>query len=145
MSPLTPFLTETMYGNLRRCLPADAPESVHFQDIPEAAAASDGDPQIVRSVERMQAVIELGRVVRERQNRPLRTPLKRLTVAHSDAAFIADLAGTPHTECCAVLRCHRGRLPHRRNGARRGMQTRRSARSYGPCDLFACNPLVICV
>ena len=105
MSPLTPFLTETMYGNLRRCLPADAPESVHFQDIPEAAAASDGDPQIVRSVERMQAVIELGRVVRERQNRPLRTPLKRLTVAHSDAAFIADLAGTPHTECCAVLRC----------------------------------------
>eukprot|EP00892_Ulva_mutabilis_P011660 jgi/Ulvmu1/8867/UM049_0049.1 len=93
MSPLTPFLTETMYGNLRRCLPPDAPESVHFQDVPAAAPEAPGDPQIVRSVERMQAVIELGRVARERQNRPLRTPLKRLTVAHADDAFIADLNG----------------------------------------------------
>lgn len=93
MSPLTPFLTETMYGNLRRCLPEGAPESVHFQTIPEAAPEAEGDPQIVRSVARMQAVIELGRVVRDRQNRPLRTPLKRLTVAHADAAFLADLNG----------------------------------------------------
>lgn len=36
MSPFTPFLTEVMYQNLRRCLPEGAPESVHFCDIPEA-------------------------------------------------------------------------------------------------------------
>lgn len=105
MSPLTPFLTETMYGNLRRCLPEDAPESVHFQTIPEAEPEAEGDPQIVRSVARMQAVIELGRVVRDRQNRPLRTPLKRLTVAHPDAAFLADLEGVPPRHPCRALRC----------------------------------------
>jgi hypothetical protein len=35
MAPFTPFLTESMYQNLRRCLPPGAvPESVHFCDIP---------------------------------------------------------------------------------------------------------------
>lgn len=113
MSPLTPFLTETMYRNLRRCLPPDAPESVHFQSIPEAAPEAEGDPQIVHSVARMQAVIELGRVARERQNRPLRTPLKRLTVAHSDAAFLADLNGA------LVLCFHHQMHPDRRMPGRR--------------------------
>jgi isoleucyl-tRNA synthetase len=99
MSPLTPFLTETMYSNLRRCLPEDAPESVHFQSIPEAEPEQPGDPQIVCSVARMQSVIELGRVVRERQNCPLRTPLRTLTVAHADPAFIADLTGARVRTC----------------------------------------------
>lgn len=31
-----------MYQNLRRALPAGAPESVHFTDIPEAEAAQVG-------------------------------------------------------------------------------------------------------
>lgn len=34
MSPFTPFLTEAMYQNLRKCLPADAPASVHWCDFP---------------------------------------------------------------------------------------------------------------
>jgi isoleucyl-tRNA synthetase len=93
MSPLTPFLTETMYANLRRCLPDSAPESVHFQQIPAAMPEQPGDPQIVESVARMQSVIELGRVLREQQKCPLRTPLKCLTVAHADPSFIADLTG----------------------------------------------------
>ena len=93
MSPLTPFLTETMYSNLRRCLPSDAPESVHFQDIPASLPEQTGDPQIVESVARMQSVIELGRVLREQKKCPLRTPLKCLTVAHADPYFVQDLTG----------------------------------------------------
>lgn len=93
MSPLTPFLTETMYCNLRRCLPASAPQSVHFQDIPANIPEQPGDPQIVESVARMQSVIELGRVLREQRKCPLRTPLKCLTVAHADPAFVQDLTG----------------------------------------------------
>ena len=39
MAPFTPFLTETMYQNLRRCLPPGAPESIHFCDVPAAVPA----------------------------------------------------------------------------------------------------------
>ncbi len=37
MAPFTPFFCETMYQNLRRALPQDAPQSVHWCDFPEAA------------------------------------------------------------------------------------------------------------
>ena len=38
MAPFTPFLTESMYQNLRARLPSDGkwPESVHFCDMPPA-------------------------------------------------------------------------------------------------------------
>lgn len=39
MAPFTPFFCEMMYHNLRRALPPGAPESVHWCDFPEAAAA----------------------------------------------------------------------------------------------------------
>ena len=57
MAPLTPFLTETMYQNLRRCLPeSEAPPSVHFLDVPPAEEPHEGDAQIEASVQRMQTV-----------------------------------------------------------------------------------------
>jgi isoleucyl-tRNA synthetase len=41
----------------------------------------------------MQRVIELGRAIRERQNRPLKAPLSRLVVVSADKAFLADIEG----------------------------------------------------
>ncbi len=38
-------------------------------------------------------MIELGRTIRERRNRPLKNPLTRLVVVHSDAAFLDDMSG----------------------------------------------------
>ncbi|GBF99525.1 hypothetical protein Rsub_11959 [Raphidocelis subcapitata] len=93
LSPFTPFLCEVMYQNLRRALPAGEPESVHFCDIPEARPAHEGDARIEASVARMQRVIELGRAIRERQNRPLKAPLARLVVVSADRAFLADIEG----------------------------------------------------
>lgn len=93
MAPLTPFLTETMFQNLRRSLPEGAPASVHFVQLPPAEAGHEGDAQIEKSVQRMQIVLELGRTTRERLGRPLRTPLRGLTIAHSDPAVLADLTG----------------------------------------------------
>lgn len=46
MAPFTPFFTEDMYRNLRRALPAGAPESIHFCQIPEAEPAHAGDEHI---------------------------------------------------------------------------------------------------
>lgn len=38
MAPFTPFFCESLYQNLRRALPEDAPKSVHWCDFPTAAA-----------------------------------------------------------------------------------------------------------
>ncbi len=54
MAPFTPFLTESMYQNLRSALPAGAPESVHWCDFPTAREAQAGDERIQQSVDRMQ-------------------------------------------------------------------------------------------
>ena len=64
MSPFTPFFTEMMYQNLRRCLPPSAPQSVHWCHFPEAQAAHAGDEHIQQSVHRMQSVIEHVRLIR---------------------------------------------------------------------------------
>lgn len=64
MAPFTPFFTEMMYQNLRRCLPPSAPQSVHWCDFPEAQAAHAGDEHIQQSVDRMQSVIEHVRLIR---------------------------------------------------------------------------------
>ena len=56
MAPFTPFLTEAMYQNLARCLPASAapPPSVHFCPFPSEQPAQPGDERIQLSVDRMQ-------------------------------------------------------------------------------------------
>jgi len=41
----------------------------------------------------MQAVIEAGRTIRERHNRPLKQPLRKVTVVHSDKEFLEDITG----------------------------------------------------
>ena len=57
------------------------------------AALQAGDKHIVESVARMQRVIELSRIVRERHGKPLKMPLRSLTVVAPDAGFLADLGG----------------------------------------------------
>jgi isoleucyl-tRNA synthetase len=95
MAPFTPFFTESMFQNLRRAAPAEGPHaqpaSVHFCAFP--APGGGGDARIERSVGRMSQVIELARTIRERHNRSVKTPLRRLIVVHPDAAFLADIAG----------------------------------------------------
>jgi hypothetical protein len=59
-----------------------------------------GDARIQQSVARMQTVIELGRTIRERRNKPLKMPLTELVVVHTDKDFLADIEGG---WCWAVL------------------------------------------
>eukprot|EP00884_Botryococcus_braunii_P014843 jgi/Botrbrau1/2335/Bobra.39_1s0024.1 len=93
MAPFTPFFCEKMYSNLRRALPEGSPESVHWCDFPDAAAEQEGDAHIQQSVERMQAVIELGRAIRDRKAKPIKLPLRELVVVHTDAEFLQDIIG----------------------------------------------------
>lgn len=93
MAPFTPFLTEHMYQNLRRAAPDDGNSSVHFCQVPPATDPDPADVSIQQSVERMQKVIEVGRVVRERNVRPLKVPLKEVVVVHSDTSFLSQIEG----------------------------------------------------
>ncbi len=93
-APFTPFLTEHMYQTLRRLAGnlSDQKDtaSVHFLMIP-APREDLIDVDIERSVARMQTVIELGRVVRDRRTMPIKYPLPELVVIHKDTQCLDDV------------------------------------------------------
>ncbi|ORX93800.1 isoleucyl-tRNA synthetase [Basidiobolus meristosporus CBS 931.73] len=94
LSPFTPFLTENMYQTLKTYLPPsnnqEDERSIHFLLFPEVREEYF-DPEIERAVSRMQSVIELGRIIREKKNISLKTPLKELIVIHHDPQYHEDV------------------------------------------------------
>ncbi|TIB77904.1 hypothetical protein E3Q23_01038 [Wallemia mellicola] len=95
MSSFTPFITENLYQGLRPYLPetiqgAKDIRSVHFLPFPEVRE-DYFDTVIERRVSRMQNVIELGRVVREKKRIAVKTPLKTLIVFHHDKGYLDDV------------------------------------------------------
>lgn len=95
MSSFTPFITENLYQGLRPYLPetiqgAKDIRSVHFLPFPEVRE-DYFDTVIERRVSRMQNVIELGRVVREKKRIAVKTPLKTLIVFHHDKEYLDDV------------------------------------------------------
>ncbi|PVU93953.1 hypothetical protein BB559_003119 [Furculomyces boomerangus] len=98
MAPFTPFITETMYQSLKEFIPQSTYDewelkdtnSIHYVPFPEVQEEYF-DPNIVRAVQRMQSVIELGRFVREKNNISLKTPLSELVVIHSDPQYLEDI------------------------------------------------------
>ncbi|PPQ89726.1 hypothetical protein CVT25_014127 [Psilocybe cyanescens] len=94
MSSYTPFMTENLYQSLRNFIPEDPAagdtRSVHFLSFPEVKEEYF-DADIERQVQRMQAVIDLTRNVRERNNLSLKVPLKELLVFHPDPQYLADI------------------------------------------------------
>ncbi|XP_029178290.1 isoleucine--tRNA ligase, cytoplasmic [Nylanderia fulva] len=93
-APFTPFLTEFMFGWLSKWLPKknDAPlhTSVHFQMLPEPHNHLINE-DIETAVSRMQTVIELGRIVRDRQTIPTKYPLREVVVIHQDDKVLKDI------------------------------------------------------
>lgn len=91
-SAFIPFLTENIYQGLRPFFPADVAtmglgkdlRSLHFLPFP-SVRQEYLDPVVQRQVGRLQAVIELGRTVRERCVLPLkvsRAPESTLQSSH---------------------------------------------------------------
>ncbi|XP_053611705.1 isoleucine--tRNA ligase, cytoplasmic isoform X1 [Plodia interpunctella] len=90
MAPFTPYLTEQMYKVLRQLLPGDSLDSVHYNMIPEPKMELV-DTNIERAVQRMQSVIELGRVLRDRKTIPIKYPLPEMIVIHRDKTYLDDV------------------------------------------------------
>jgi len=98
MAPFTPFFTEILYQNLRKLLPpenVENAESVHYLSFPSPQVGLCF-PTIEQSVSRMQKVIELGRLARDRRKKPLKTPLAEMIVHHKNIEFIADIQSLEH-------------------------------------------------
>lgn len=93
MAPFTPFLTEMMYQQLRKKVPQlqkKESASVHYLMLPVGKQELI-DEDIERAVGRMQAVIDLGRVLRDRKTMPLKYPLPEVVVINKDQQCLDDI------------------------------------------------------
>ena len=95
LAPFIPFLSDNIFQRLALHLPPSITEgqdarSVHFLRFPTVREELF-DPVVERRVSRMQKVIELGRLARERRTLSLKTPLKTLVVLHQDQQFLDDV------------------------------------------------------
>ena len=93
LSCITPFITEHMYQNLRNGISEDNKdlfqESIHFLQMPEVNEDLV-DAAVEQRVKRMQSAIENGRLVRDRKNISLKTPLASVTIVDSDPTACKD-------------------------------------------------------
>lgn len=60
------------------------------------------DARIERSVERMMTVIDCGRNIRERHNRPLKTPLRSDRYPRTRTLAPGDVSNRAHSLCRAL-------------------------------------------
>lgn len=94
LAPFTPFITDNIYLRLLPHIPknlhAEDDRSVHFLPFPEVRDELF-DEVVERQVKRMQAVIELGRICRDRANKGLKIPLKTLVVIHPEQEYLDDI------------------------------------------------------
>ena len=93
MAPFTPFLTEHMYQQLRKkCPQFSGPSfaSVHYLMVPTAREELIHE-EVERAVARMQAIVDLGRVLRDRKTMPIKYPLPEVVIIHKDQQCLADI------------------------------------------------------
>lgn len=97
MAPFAPFLSDGIYMRLNEYITPEVlaqftkdGRSVHFLSYPEVRKEFF-DEAIETAVSRMQAVIELGRNIREKKTISLKTPLKTLVILHNDEEYLKDI------------------------------------------------------
>ena len=83
LAPIMPFLTDEMYRNLICSIDDSAPESVHLCDYPQVI--SDYlDDDLVKQVDALKKVVELGRSARNKADLKIRQPLQSLFYVVND-------------------------------------------------------------
>ena len=94
MAPFTPFICEYMFKylqvlnkNFQRSKKLD---SIHFKMIPKANFDLI-HVNIERSVLRMQTVVELGRILRDRKMVPIKYPLNEIVIIHNNEEYLHDV------------------------------------------------------
>lgn len=105
MAPFTPYLTELMYQRLLHLQSVQCTDSkpkkgqavisafggsVHLEMMPNSNRAYI-QTSVEVAVSRMQSVIELGRVSRERRAMPIKYPVPSVIVIHKDEQYLEDI------------------------------------------------------
>ena len=91
-APILPFVSETIYQNLVRNSENDMPDSVHLCNYPEFDE-SWVDLELIKNVDAMKKLVELGRSARNQSNQKIRQPLARVSYAvesNAIAQFIEE-------------------------------------------------------
>jgi len=89
MAPFTPFFTEYLYQGLRPIIP-NSEDSVHYLSFPTPKDEFRNE-KIENAVARLQAVVVLGRTLRDQKKLPVKLPLRELVVIHKNKEYLADL------------------------------------------------------
>lgn len=82
LSPLLPFLAETVYQGL-----AGGNDSVHLQAFPDTASIPDA-PDLVMAMDKVREVCNTGLSIRNAQNIRVRQPLSTLTIVAPEAGAL---------------------------------------------------------
>ena len=90
MAPMAPFVSEVIYRNLVLSVTPDAPESVHLAKWPQADAALINDA-LLRDMNALVRVVELGRGARAASKVKTRQPLPEVLVRVRSAEELAGL------------------------------------------------------
>lgn len=95
LSSYTPFTSEIVYQSLRATSPPPADpkqdvRSIHFLPFP-SVRTEYFDPVIERQVKRMRAVIDLGRLIRDKKTLKVKIPLKELVIFHHEQEYLDDV------------------------------------------------------
>ncbi len=93
MSPIVPFLTETMYQNLRRVLRKDSKhnqESIHHVFIAEVNVKLLNEA-ITEKMKDVMSIIETARKLRESKKISLKQPIMQLIVVNKSQSFFDNL------------------------------------------------------
>ncbi len=86
-APFTPFISETIYGNLRG---SDMPESVHLCEFPKAHAAAR-DETLESQMALAQTAVNLGHFLRKQKEMKVRQPLSRAIVVSANPETLEAL------------------------------------------------------
>jgi isoleucyl-tRNA synthetase len=92
IAPFVPFFAESLYQNLVRTPFADAAESVHLTDYPQADA-SRIDPQLLAEMAIVREIASLGRAARMDAKLKVRQPLSVVEIVLADASHEQWLTG----------------------------------------------------
>ncbi len=86
-APFTPFISETIYQNLKT---ADMPESVHLCDFPTAADAKR-DEVLEDQMAVVMSAVDMGRALRAEYKLKNRQPLSKIHVVCDDKKLLANI------------------------------------------------------
>lgn len=92
MSPITPFLSEHIYQNMKNGLDQSSPlfaESIHFTAMPNFIPELINE-RIEETVKRMQSAIETGRLIRDNNKISMKYPLAKVVLVDADMQALED-------------------------------------------------------